>query len=284
MSTWHYICIVVSVGVITWTNVEVKNAYMDEEFHYNQTKEYCNNNFHKWHSKITTFPGLYIIGYLFTKFTSIIFFNQFCKLTVLRYINLIPLFFLYCYTKRILSKRTYFGNDHHIELAAISCITLPILYFYIVFYYTDIWSLLFVLMNYYYFHYESNFPMSYVYNTSSFEQLVESSETFSSCLKSCCYNQTEHLCESRTVFDNCDKECHKTHPVTDFSTKTINEDKMLSSKYVMIIVIVLFIAILIALSIILWRLFFKRREKKTLDIFDIKRNVNFESESNNAFE
>lgn len=41
---------------------KIPNPYMDEEFHINQTREYCNGNWWIWNPKITTPPGLYIIA------------------------------------------------------------------------------------------------------------------------------------------------------------------------------------------------------------------------------
>ncbi|KAK9827785.1 hypothetical protein WJX74_001969 [Apatococcus lobatus] len=40
----------------------VPDAYMDEPFHVDQTEAYCAWDFKYWNPKITTFPGLYILG------------------------------------------------------------------------------------------------------------------------------------------------------------------------------------------------------------------------------
>ena len=40
----------------------VPEPYMDEPFHVKQTQEYCAGNWSVWDEKITTFPGLYLLG------------------------------------------------------------------------------------------------------------------------------------------------------------------------------------------------------------------------------
>lgn len=39
----------------------------DEPFHVPQTQRYCKGNFVEWDPKITTFPGLYLIGAAWAK-------------------------------------------------------------------------------------------------------------------------------------------------------------------------------------------------------------------------
>ena len=46
----------------------------DEPFHVPQTQRYCKGNFLEWDAKITTFPGLYLLGAAWAKllhFTSV---------------------------------------------------------------------------------------------------------------------------------------------------------------------------------------------------------------------
>jgi hypothetical protein len=45
------------------------DPYMDEIYHYPHGLAYCHNKFYTWDPKITTFPGLYIISYIFKMFT-----------------------------------------------------------------------------------------------------------------------------------------------------------------------------------------------------------------------
>lgn len=65
------------IYVMNAVNQNVPEAYMDEVFHYPMTERYFNGiglqfsinisgNFTYWDPKITTFPGLYVVGSLFT--------------------------------------------------------------------------------------------------------------------------------------------------------------------------------------------------------------------------
>ena len=47
-------------------NFKVKERYIDEYFHLSMTEQYLvYNNFTHWDPKITTPPGLYLLGYLY---------------------------------------------------------------------------------------------------------------------------------------------------------------------------------------------------------------------------
>ena len=41
--------------------------YIDEIFHLRQCQTYCQYNFHHWDNKITTPPGLYILGFIYSE-------------------------------------------------------------------------------------------------------------------------------------------------------------------------------------------------------------------------
>lgn len=45
-------------------NKQVSQPYMDEPFHFNQTKQYCEYRFDQWDKKITTLPGLYVATFI----------------------------------------------------------------------------------------------------------------------------------------------------------------------------------------------------------------------------
>lgn len=111
---------------------------MDEEFHIPQAFAYCEGRFGEWDDKITTFPGLYIsaLGMTF----------GLCKSpTVLRMTNAVFLSLLgwilqYHFTKR---KGKCFANSIAVEI----CLH-PFVWFYAHLFYTDIGSLLFVILCY----------------------------------------------------------------------------------------------------------------------------------------
>lgn len=75
----------VLLGAAMYVNQSVPDAYMvrrrytatlqrhhwallqDEIFHYPQTRQYCAGRWHSWDPKITTFPGLYVVGVAYAK-------------------------------------------------------------------------------------------------------------------------------------------------------------------------------------------------------------------------
>lgn len=57
------------------------DPYMDEVFHVSQTQSYCAGKFYDWNSKITTPPGLYMLGFL----------EGCTSLSALRFLNLAAL-------------------------------------------------------------------------------------------------------------------------------------------------------------------------------------------------
>lgn len=74
---------------VTLTYKKVPNPYMDEEFHINQTREYCAGNWLVWNAMITTPPALYILAVPF-----------FCGIE--RYVNsvLLPFCFFFLWKLR----------------------------------------------------------------------------------------------------------------------------------------------------------------------------------------
>jgi len=50
--------------LILFSNYDNIDIYMDEIFHIPQAQKFCHGNFVEWDSKITTFPGLYLLSFL----------------------------------------------------------------------------------------------------------------------------------------------------------------------------------------------------------------------------
>jgi alpha-1,2-glucosyltransferase len=48
-------------------NNNIKEPYMDEEFHYRQFSTYAGGDFKTWDPKITTPPGLYYVQYFLSQ-------------------------------------------------------------------------------------------------------------------------------------------------------------------------------------------------------------------------
>ncbi|CBK23044.2 uncharacterized protein [Blastocystis hominis] len=85
------VCTMVSIVVM---NKEVTAPYMDEIFHFSMTQNYLEGNYTYWDPKITTFPGLYVIGTLYCKLYSLFFAtgDAGCSLSALRWMNMLFLY------------------------------------------------------------------------------------------------------------------------------------------------------------------------------------------------
>lgn len=106
----------------------VPSPFMDEVFHVPQTQQYCAGNWGHWDSKITTPPGLYLIGYIFGKLGG-------CDTMSLRASNLVGLVAGAWVVAR-LYKRSVFSY----------LLSFPFLSFYSLLYYTDVWATMAVLV------------------------------------------------------------------------------------------------------------------------------------------
>ncbi|KAL0280253.1 UNVERIFIED_CONTAM: hypothetical protein PYX00_001600 [Menopon gallinae] len=131
------------------------NPYIDEIFHIPQAQLFCKNVWTEWNPKITTLPGLYLISFIFLK-PAEIFNNNICSTYSLRFINIIGTVINFLLAYLILSKlhnnnnRTKSLSNIFLNVvSAVNIAILPTLYFFTFLYYTDIWSLTFVLLMYY---------------------------------------------------------------------------------------------------------------------------------------
>ncbi|CCD24564.1 dolichyl-P-Glc:Glc(2)Man(9)GlcNAc(2)-PP-dolichol alpha-1,2- glucosyltransferase NDAI_0D02500 [Naumovozyma dairenensis CBS 421] len=131
--------------LITFTYVTSKTIpyeFIDEKFHINQTLTYLNGHWTQWDPKITTPPGLYILGWLNYKIVHIIPFikSWFSDLTTLRLTNLfgglivLPIFIL----------RPIFQLNA-VGFWPVSLMCFPLLSTFYYLYYTDVWSTVFIL-------------------------------------------------------------------------------------------------------------------------------------------
>ncbi|ETV98407.1 hypothetical protein H310_08574 [Aphanomyces invadans] len=143
------------VGVAWLFCMHAPLAYMDEVFHFPQTQRYCEGRWDVWDPKITTFPGLYIVG---TWLGTAVHFTQsfvqhdspLCSLTVLRSANvLFSLGSLFLIVKlrsmKYSASTATTGIVHGVAIALF-----PVHYFFSFLYYTDAGALFFVLVMYYF--------------------------------------------------------------------------------------------------------------------------------------
>lgn len=111
--------------------LKVQTPFIDEIFHLRQCGKYCDLQFYEWDNKITTPPGLYILGFIYGKALSFLG-GDYCKnYHVLRSLNLIggALFMPYMLHK-LKTRNTW----------VINITSLPLLFTYYFLFYTDVWS------------------------------------------------------------------------------------------------------------------------------------------------
>ncbi|QLG73035.1 hypothetical protein HG535_0E01190 [Zygotorulaspora mrakii] len=116
----------------------VPYEFIDERFHIGQTLQYISGNWNTWDPKITTPPGLYILGCLEYKFFRI--FTSWSTLTILRIVNLFGGIFVL----PVMVLRPLFLFNA-IGFWPIALMSFPLMATYYYLYYTDIWSTIFIL-------------------------------------------------------------------------------------------------------------------------------------------
>ncbi|KAI7688744.1 Putative Dol-P-Glc:Glc(2)Man(9)GlcNAc(2)-PP-Dol alpha-1, 2-glucosyltransferase, partial [Sarcoptes scabiei] len=151
-------------AIAFWFNKTQPNEFIDEQFHWNQTKAYCGGNFFEWNEKITTPPGLYLISYVFSKLISLLGFDaDRCEsLNLLRSINIIfsignlilfrnyfHYFFKITSSIKFSSPASSKNIDLQSLLSSLSVVHLPPLFFFTFLFYTDIGSIFFIILTYY---------------------------------------------------------------------------------------------------------------------------------------
>lgn len=132
------------VVVLKELNALVTSPYMDEPFHIAQAQTYCRGDYWSWDPNITTPPGLYVMSLIFKR----IFLFQ-CSIPVLRFTVLLSLLALPLALTRLLCsyKRVQPPSSllHPLSEAVILS-TFPIAWFFGFLYYTDVPSVLFVVL------------------------------------------------------------------------------------------------------------------------------------------
>ncbi|XP_028174642.1 putative Dol-P-Glc:Glc(2)Man(9)GlcNAc(2)-PP-Dol alpha-1,2-glucosyltransferase [Ostrinia furnacalis] len=115
---------------------------IDELFHIPQGKVFCAGNYSHYDPKITTPPGLYVIT---TTHLGNMFFS--CNIYNLRFANLMGSCFNFLIIMFLLILIYGRGLDIYLLMAQVFTLsTLPPLYFFSFVYYTDVWSLTFLLL------------------------------------------------------------------------------------------------------------------------------------------
>ncbi|KAI5960993.1 ALG10 [Candida pseudojiufengensis] len=142
-----YLCTLVFIGfsgfIFLQTTQHIKQPFIDEIFHLRQCQTYCKYNFKNWDNKITTPPGLYMLGFIYSKFISFVTNGELTcfNYNVLRSINLfggliiLPIFL------------TIFKKSNSFQFWNINMLSQPLIFTFYYFFYTDIWSTIFIIIS-----------------------------------------------------------------------------------------------------------------------------------------
>lgn len=113
-------------------------AFIDELFHVDQTISYIKGDWFSWNPKITTPPGLYILGWLQYKITT--FFTNWSTLTVLRLSNLVGGLIVWPW---VVLRPLFLFNALGFWPVTLMCFPLMVSYYFL--YYTDVWATIFIV-------------------------------------------------------------------------------------------------------------------------------------------
>jgi alpha-1,2-glucosyltransferase len=136
-------------------NKTVPEPYLDEIFHIRQAQAYCHGEYKTWDPKITTPPGLYLVSLILLKVQNLVLYGDRCGVRNLRSLNalaavlVLPLLIwsFYDYSRRGGNRRTKSDDGHDAHNILNICL-FPLLLFLSGLYYTDLWSVAFVLAAY----------------------------------------------------------------------------------------------------------------------------------------
>lgn len=130
-------------------NRHLPTPYMDEPFHYNQTVAYCHtHNFTHYHSKITTFPGLYLASLAIATPLSALPLPavDWCGLAALRWYNVLWAAVGWVVYERVVWHVHPLSSPLHRLLSTLQYALLPLSFVYVPLYYTDTVSTVAVLL------------------------------------------------------------------------------------------------------------------------------------------
>lgn len=123
------IALILPVGFFFAVQKIQPNPFIDEIFHIPQCQRYCEGDFRYWDTKITTPPGLYLLGYVYQ--AALCPFSMGSSVAVLRSLNLVGMFVLALIGARLKDR--------------VSIATSPLMVLFYSFFYTDVWSTILVL-------------------------------------------------------------------------------------------------------------------------------------------
>lgn len=139
------LCLFVCLSAFIFLVVQEKvtSPFIDEIFHLRQCQKYCQYKFQEWDNKITTPPGLYVIGFVWANLVNYIGtaeakLDEVCQqYWVLRSVNLVGGTLVIPWLALKLQKNLALFQENYwpVNIAAI-----PLIFPYYFIFYTDIWS------------------------------------------------------------------------------------------------------------------------------------------------
>ncbi|KAI4123916.1 MAG: hypothetical protein LQ338_005063 [Usnochroma carphineum] len=167
-STYTAWAIVAGLSVLWHYHVEklVPRPYLDEFFHIQQAELYLQGRFTEWHPKITTPPGLYLVSLAYLGLLSVTRIIDHVHVADLRRTNLwaagvLPFHFWFLIHQIVAKYDGFEVNDIALPLmwsmaelnhAILNICLFPPLFFFYGLYYTDVWSVLSVLITFQFYH------------------------------------------------------------------------------------------------------------------------------------
>lgn len=130
------IFLAVSATIARNVQLHVKYPFIDEFFHLRQAATYCAHRFTQWDNKITTPPGLYVLGTVYYHILRAFGVSDPCGYTALRSLNLVGGAVVF----PLVLSLVHTNNFWRYNVAS-----LPILYTYYFLFYTDVWSTILVV-------------------------------------------------------------------------------------------------------------------------------------------
>ncbi|SCV00023.1 LAMI_0G02366g1_1 [Lachancea mirantina] len=136
--SWPAVAIITSIVFYRFNKNVVPFAFIDEVFHLGQTVQYINGNWKSWDPKITTPPGLYVLGWI--QYKLLHGFVAWSPLTALRLLNLFGGLIVWPWV--VLRPLFLFSA---VKFWPINLMCFPLLFTFYFLYYTDVWSTIFIV-------------------------------------------------------------------------------------------------------------------------------------------
>lgn len=118
-------------------HAQIPLPFIDEFFHLRQAQVYCAGDFFVWDPKITTPPGLYLLGAAWARMLNTFGVSRPCGATALRSLNLFGGTVVLPWILSFVNSASGFWS---INIAG-----LPLVYTYLFLFYTDVWSTVFLV-------------------------------------------------------------------------------------------------------------------------------------------